>query len=116
MRFSQYMLSRIDRPFRLWYAFRNRLLDRVSIVKEALRIVTLLVYYPLRHQNSSDRDVAATAKSLIKHGKGLFTVLVNEAVESPNNSAEQGIRTAIQWRKTITVISPRGVNHSLLDC
>jgi hypothetical protein len=36
---------------------------------------------------------------LLKHWEGLFTFLELQGVEPTNNSAERGIRPAVQWRK-----------------
>ncbi len=43
--------------------------------------------------------MAKTAKGLLKHWEGLFTFLEHAGVEPTNNSAERGIRPAVQWRK-----------------
>jgi transposase len=51
------------------------------------------------YRTSSDPDVAKAAKSLLKHWHGLFTFLEYEGVEPTNNSAEQAVRPAVQWRK-----------------
>ena len=48
---------------------------------------------------SADPDVAKTAKSLLKHWHDLFTFLEHEGVEPTNNTAERGLRPAVQWRK-----------------
>jgi hypothetical protein len=51
------------------------------------------------YELSSDPDVARTARGLLKHWNHLFTFLEHEGVEPTNNSAERGIRPAVQWRK-----------------
>lgn len=52
-----------------------------------------------QYTRSQDREVAKTAKGLLKHWDGLFTFLELEGGEPTNNSAERGIRPAVQWRK-----------------
>ena len=39
------------------------------------------------------------ARGLLKHRSCLFTFLEREGVEPTNNSAEKGVRPAVQWRK-----------------
>jgi hypothetical protein len=48
---------------------------------------------------SGDPHVARTSRGLLKHWNHLFTFLEHEGVEPTNNSAERGIRPAVQWRK-----------------
>jgi transposase len=52
------------------------------------------------YEGGADKDVARQAKSLLKHWDHPFTFLEQEGVEPTNNSAEQGIRPAVMWRKS----------------
>jgi transposase len=97
--FSKWMLSQIGRLFRLRHAFRNELIDRKTLIKKAMPTLADMMYCLRRYQDSSDREVARTAKSLLKNWDGLFTFLLYEGVEPTNNSAERGVRPGVQWRK-----------------
>jgi transposase len=99
VRFSTWMLSETGRMFALWHAFKDRNLDRHLLVRKSVPIRSRMSRCLQIHCSSSDFDVAKAAKSLLKHWHGLFTFLEREGVEPTNNSAERGLRPAVQWRK-----------------
>jgi len=99
VRFSKWMLSEIGRMFALWHAFKDGHLDRETLVLRSIPIRSRMSKCLQQYCASSDYDVRKAAKSLMKHWNGLFTFLQYEGVEPTNNSAERGIRPAVQWRK-----------------
>jgi transposase len=99
VRFSKWMLSETGRMFALWHAFKAGYLDRETLVRKSVPIRSRMSKCLQMYRTSSDPDVAKAAKSLLKHWHGLFTFLEHEGVEPTNNSAERGVRPAVQWRK-----------------
>ena len=51
------------------------------------------------HQHSQERCVRTLSRKLLKHFDYLFVFVRHEGVEPTNNISEQGIRSAVQWRK-----------------
>jgi transposase len=99
VKFSKWMLSETGRMFALWHAFKDGDLDRETLVRKSVPIRSRMSKCLQQYSTSSDRDVRKAAKSLLKHWHGLFTFLEYEGVEPTNNSAERGVRPAVQWRK-----------------
>jgi transposase len=97
--FSRWMLIETGRMFALWHAFKQGHLDRQTLVRRSVPIRSRMSKCLKKYCTSSDRDVRKAAKSLLKHWHGLFTFLDYEGVEPTNNSAERGVRPAVQWRK-----------------
>ena len=99
VKFSKWMLSEIGRMFRLWHAFKQGSVDRHTLVRKSVPIRARMSNCLQTYELSSDPDVARTARGLLTHWNHLFTFLEHEGVEPTNNSAERGIRPAVQWRK-----------------
>ena len=99
VRFARWMLAEIGRLFSLWHAFRDGHVTRQTLVTKSVPIRARISNCLQTYELSSDHDVARTARGLLKHWKHLFTFLDHEGVEPTNNSAERGIRPAVQWRK-----------------
>jgi transposase len=99
VKFSKLTLSEIGRMFRVWYAFKEGLIDRHTLVLKSIPIRARLRKCLQTCELSGDPDVARTARGLLKHWNHLFTFLEHDGVEPTNNSAERGIRPAVQWRK-----------------
>jgi transposase len=99
VRFARWMLREIGRLFALWHAFKDGRADRRTLVTKSVPIRARISNCLQTYELSSDHDVARTARSLLKHWNHLFTFLDHEGVEPTNNSAERGIRPAVQWRK-----------------
>jgi transposase len=99
VRFAKWILSETGRIFRLWHAFKDGSLDRGTLVLKSSRIRNRMSRCLRLYNASSEPDVSKTAKSLLKHWEGLFTFLEHQGVEPTNNSAETGLRPAVQWRK-----------------
>jgi transposase len=99
VRFARWMLSEIGRMFALWHAFKDGRVDRQTLVKKSVPIRARMNRCLQAYQLSTDPDVARAARGLLKHWNHLFTFLDHKGVEPTNNSAERGIRPAVQWRK-----------------
>ena len=99
VKFSKWMLSEIGRMFGLWHAFKEGLVDRHTLVLKSVPIRARMSKCLQTYELSGDPDVARTSRGLLKHWNHLFTFLEHEGVEPTNNSAERGIRPAVQWRK-----------------
>jgi len=99
VRFARWMLAEIGRLFALWHAFKDGHVDRRTLVTKSVPIRARISNCLQTYELSSDHDVARTARGLLKHWNHLFTFLDHQGVEPTNNSAERGIRPAVQWRK-----------------
>jgi len=99
VKFAKWMLAEAGRMFGVWHAFKRDQIDRETLVRKTVPIRARMAHCLQQYTHSQDREVAKTAKGLLKHWDGLFTFLDHEGVEPTNNSAERGIRPAVQWRK-----------------
>lgn len=99
VRFARWMLAEMGRLFALWHAFKDGQVDRRTLVTKSVPIRARISNCLQTYELSSDHDVARAARGLLKHWNHLFTFLDYEGVEPTNNSAERGIRPAVQWRK-----------------
>jgi transposase len=73
--------------------------NRQTLVRKSIIIRSRMSRCLKLYGTSYDKDVAKAARSLLKHWHGLFTFLEHEGVEPTNNTAERGLRPAVQWRK-----------------
>jgi transposase len=99
VRFSRWMLREIGRMFGLLNAYREKHLDRGTLVLKTLPLRARMSHCLQTYELSSDPDVARMARGLLTYWHNLFTFLDHEGVEPTNNVAERGIRPAVQWRK-----------------
>jgi transposase len=99
VRFAKWMLAEGGRMFGVRHAFLHDRIDRETLVRKTAPIRTRMAHCLQQYTHSQDREVAKTAKGLLKHWDGLCSFLELEGVEPTNNSAERGIRPAVQWRK-----------------
>jgi transposase len=99
VKFSTWMLWETGRMFALWHVFKRGHVDRHTLVRKSVIIRSRMSRCLQLYCASSDRDVAKTAKSLLKNWHGLFTFLEYDGVEPTNNAAERGLRPAVMWRK-----------------
>jgi transposase len=99
VKFSKWMLSETGRMFALWHAFKRGHLDRKTLVLKSVPIRARMNKCLQQYAQSPDYDVSKASKSLLRHWEGLFTFLEYDGVEPTNNSAERGVRPAVQWRK-----------------
>jgi transposase len=99
VRFAKWMLAEAGRLFGVWHAFRQDQIDKETLVRKTVPIRARMAHCLQQYTLSQDCEVAKTARGLLKHWDGLFTFLDIPGVEPTNNSAERGIRPAVQWRK-----------------
>jgi transposase len=106
--FCRDTLAIVARVFRLWYRFRGDLrdrrgnpqpLDRQQLYLKSIPMQKKLLALAVAHHEDADREVRNMATALLLHFERLFTFLEEEGVEPTNNTAEQALRTAVQWRK-----------------
>jgi transposase len=106
--FCRDALAIVARLFRLWYRFRGDLrdgrgnpqpLDRQQLYIKSIPLQKKLLNLAVAHLEDADREVRNMATALLLHFERLFTFLEEEGVEPTNNTAEQALRTAVQWRK-----------------
>jgi transposase len=106
--FCRDALAIVARLFRLWYRFRGDLrdgrgnpqpLDRQQLYIKSIPLQKKLLALAVAHLEDADREVRNMATALLLHFERLFTFLEEEGVEPTNNTAEQALRTAVQWRK-----------------
>jgi transposase len=99
VKFAKWTLAEIGRMFALWHAFKDGHLDRKTLVRKSVPVRARINRCLQTYELSSDPEVARTARGLLKYWNHLFTFLEHDGVEPTNNSAERGIRPAVQWRK-----------------
>jgi len=99
VQFSKWTLKEIGRMFGFWHAFGDEQSDRKTLVLKTVPVRARMKRCLQIHEHSSDREVRTLAKGLLKAWPHLFTFLEFNGVEPTNNSAERGIRPAVQWRK-----------------
>lgn len=106
--FCRDALAIIARLFRLWYRFRGDLrdrrgnpqpIDRRQLIEKSIPLQKRLFALAKAHLDDPDREVRNMATALFTNFDRLFTFMEREGVEPTNNSAEQILRTAVQWRK-----------------
>jgi transposase len=99
VKFAKWMLAEIGRMFALWHAFKDGHLDRQTLVRKSVPLRARINRCLQTYELSFDPEVARTARGLLKYWNHLFTFLEHDTVEPTDNSAERGIRPAVQWRK-----------------
>src|SRR5229473_8662094 len=79
--------------------FRAGLINRPQLIDRSKRIKSKFRSLAVAYWDSCDREVANLANAFGEHLGRLFTFLEESGVEPTNNTAEQALRTAVQWRK-----------------
>ena len=97
--FAETMQKWRKKMMSIWYKFKNGEIDRKDLIKKTTHIRYEIRLCLKTHITSEVKKVRALSKKLYKLEKHLFTFIFYEGVEPTNNSAERGIRTAVQWRK-----------------
>jgi len=83
----------------LWYDFKDGKISRSELINKSEPIINLMKKCFSKHQHSQERCVRTLSRKLLKHFDYLFVFIHHEGVEPTNNISEQGIRSAVQWRK-----------------
>lgn len=96
---SRWMLAEAKRLFEIWHRFKGGDITRSELIKLSVPIRSRMVSCLKKHSASETPKVRKFAKKLLDCQGGLFTFLYHEGVEPTNNSAEQGVRPAVMWRR-----------------
>jgi transposase len=96
---SQWMLAEVKRLFEIWHSFRGGNITRSELIKLSVPIRARMISCLKKHSASETEKVRKFANNLLACQEGLFTFLYYEGVEPTNNSAEQGVRPAVLWRR-----------------
>ena len=83
----------------IWYNFKDGEISRSELINKSEPIINLMKKCFSKHQHSQQRCVRTLSRKLLKHFDYLFVFIHIEGVEPTNNISEQGIRSAVQWRK-----------------
>jgi len=83
----------------LWYDFKDGTISRSELINQSEPSINLMKKCFSKHQHSQQRCVRKLSRKLLKHFDYLFVFIHHEGVEPTNNISEQGIRSAVQWRK-----------------
>lgn len=97
--FAQTMLTLRKKIMAVWYQFKAGQLSRAQLIEQAQPIIEAIEKCLKDSANSKQKCGRTLAKNLLKRFDHLFTFIFYEGVEPTNNSAERGIRPAVQWRK-----------------
>jgi hypothetical protein len=82
-----------------WYEYKDGKISRLELIKKSEPFINLMKKCFSRHQHSEERCVRNLSRKLLKHFDYLFNFIRIDGVEPTNNISEQGIRSAVQWRK-----------------
>ena len=82
-----------------WYCFKQGEISRADLKSRADFIAWAMRNHLERYRDCPHKKVRSMARNLLKRFDHLFTFVHYEGVEPTNNSAERGIRPAVQWRK-----------------
>jgi transposase len=93
------MPKEVGHIFSCWHAFREGFINRQELLNATALMMARMKRYCLKYQNSPDGAVRTRTKRMLDNWTHLFTFLSHEEVEPTNNSAEQAVRPAVQWRK-----------------
>jgi transposase len=92
------LLAQIDLMFGLWYAFRERQIDRATL-EECMQTVQLTVRALLERGQRRCDQAQALSDELLNLWPALWRFVTEEGVEPTNNAAERALRPAVLWRK-----------------
>jgi len=97
--FAQTMEKLRKKLMAIWYQFKQGYISRSELIKKAEPIMESIKACLAEYAPSQHKCVRNLARRLLKRFDHLFTFIFHESVEPTNNSAERGIRPAVQWRK-----------------
>jgi len=96
----------------IWRQFKNGEINRLQLIQTTGSIRKAMKRCFVGYMHSEDRCVRNLARKLYKRFDDLFSFIFYEGVEPTNNSAERGIRPAVQWRKVC--FGNRSTNGAML--
>jgi transposase len=92
------MLAQVDLMFGLWYAFRDRRIDRATL-EASMQPVQLSVRAMLERGRRRYDQAQGLSEELLNLWPALWTFVTTEGVEPTNNAAERALRPAVLWRR-----------------
>ncbi|ODS32671.1 MAG: Transposase IS66 family protein [Candidatus Scalindua rubra] len=97
--FAKRMEKLRKRLIALWSRFKEGIISREELIEKSKPIKYAMKRCLKDYMHSEQRCVRTLARKLLKRFDHLFTFISHEGVHPTNNSAERGIRPAVQWRK-----------------
>jgi hypothetical protein len=83
----------------LWYDFKDGEISRSELINKSEPFINLMKKCFIKYQHSQENCVRTLSRKLLKHFDYLFVFIRHDGVEPTNNISEQGVRSAVQWRK-----------------
>jgi hypothetical protein len=83
----------------LWYDFKDGEISRSELINKSEPFINLMKKCFIIYQHSQENCVRTLSRKLLKHFDYLFVFIRHDGVEPTNNISEQGVRSAVQWRK-----------------
>lgn len=99
-RFARDALIQYSKLFRLWWKFKDGRIDRQQLMRRSIPVRKAFMDLAERWWDCENRKVANMANAIGANFERLFCFIDHEGVEPTNNSSEQALRRAVQWRKT----------------
>lgn len=97
--FAKTMDELRKRLMAIWHKYKSGKISRSELIKKVRSIKSKMKRCLKDHISSGEKCARVFAKNLLKDFDNLFTFIYHEGVEPTNNTAERGIRPAVQWRK-----------------
>jgi transposase len=82
-----------------WHRFKSGEITRSELIWQADIIEWAIKKHLERYRDYPQKKIRNFARNLLTRFDHLFTFVHCEGVEPTNNSAERGVRPAVQWRK-----------------
>ncbi len=98
-RFGKRMLGEAKRLFEIWHMYTGGDITRSELIRLSKPIRARFGACLKTYAASDIPKVRNFARNLLLCWDGLFTFLYYEGVEPTNNSAEQGVRAPVMWRR-----------------
>lgn len=97
--FAKTMDELRKRLMAIWHKYKSGKISRSELIKKIRFIKSKMKRCLKDHISSGEKCARIFAKNLLRDFDNLFTFIYHEGVEPTNNTAERGIRPAVQWRK-----------------
>ncbi len=97
--FAQRMDTLRKKMMSIWHQYKRGEINRSELIEKTKSVRRAIKRCLIRYRQSKHSCVRSLARRLYNRYDDLFTFIFHEGVEPTNNSAERGIRPAVQWRK-----------------
>ena len=95
------VLAGAGRMFHTWHGFKQGKMTRADLLRETTPYRAAFRRFCSRGKGQKrDRKWRSLGKDLLRQWDAVFRFLETEGVEPTNNAAEQGLRSAVIWRRT----------------